>query len=147
MKKLISLLSILMAACLFAGCTTAKSYTYSVETGDSVKVELDTTGGYNITSDVPFVISKDGKDLSQGTFIFSNAYEDYVDEVSEQVGVTLLDSGEKDGMEYIFWSYNDTEFNFAILLDGSDTGIVLGNNISEESARECFDRLGFEVTE
>ncbi len=33
----------------------------------------------------------------------------------------------------------------AILIGNSDTGVLLGNNVSEESARECFNRLKISV--
>ena len=34
-----------------------------------------------------------------------------------------------------------SEYNIALLLDGSRTGVLLGNAVSEASARACFDRL------
>ena len=57
----------------------------------------------------------------------------------------MLDSGKKDGNDYFFWCYNDTEWNYVIKINGSNTGIVLGNNVSEESAKECFNRLTITV--
>ena len=57
----------------------------------------------------------------------------------------MLDSGTKDGIEYIFWSYQDAEYDYAILIEESETGIILGNNVSEDSAKECFERLHFEI--
>ena len=137
------------AVFLFTGCSgigsTTRSYTYSVETGDSVKITLDTSDDYEITSDLPFVISKDGETLSQGTFITASAYQEYVGTIENQEGVQLLDSGTKDGIEYIFWSDQDAEYDYAILIEESETGIILGNNVSEDSAKECFERLHFEI--
>ena len=126
---------------------TYKAYTFEVETGDTVRIELDTTGGYDMSSDVPFEITENGDGLSEGTFIEADAYEQYVDAVNSDASATVLDSGSKDSNEYIFWSYNDSEFDFAILIGGSDTGVLLGNVISEESARECFERLTISVDE
>ena len=39
---------------------TYKAYTFEVETGDTVRIELDTTGGYDMSSDVPFEITENG---------------------------------------------------------------------------------------
>lgn len=58
---------------------------------------------------------------------------------------TILDSGEKDGCEYVMWNYNDSEYDYAILIEDSNTGILLGNDVSEESAKECFQRLTISV--
>ena len=43
------------------GCgkaNTNKAYTYSVATGDSVKIQLDTSDNYDISSDLPFQITR-----------------------------------------------------------------------------------------
>ncbi len=136
------LMSILMLAIL-AGCsaTRSKAFTFSIDNGDMIRVSLDTSDSYDITSDLPFVISCGDETLSQGIFIHSDVYEQYAGLVDSDESAVLLDSGTKDGNAYIFWSYNDSEYNYAILIGGSDTGILLANNVSEESARQCFDRL------
>lgn len=146
-KKLVYMFTILSIMILFVGCgnaKTSKTYTFNVETGDSVKVKLDTSDKYNITSEVPFEISQDGDVKSQGTFIFGEVYEQYKDVVDTDENAELLDSGNKDGNEYVFWSYNDSEYNYAILIEGSSTGLILANDVSEESAKECFNRLTIE---
>lgn len=120
------------------------SYTFLVDTGDNVKITLDTTDDYSMTSDLPFVISKSGETLTQGTFITADTYRSYVDLIESQDNTEMLDSGSKDGIEYIFWSFED-EFDYAILLENSDTGVLLGNNISKESAVECFERMTFSL--
>ncbi|MDE7435166.1 MAG: hypothetical protein K2N01_05035 [Lachnospiraceae bacterium] len=142
--------NLLMCFCLvfaLTGCTTSshKAYTYSVETGDSVEIKLDTSDHYAITSDIPFVISRDGEVLSQGTFIHAEYYAQYEEAARTDEHAQILDSGTKDGSQYVFWSYNDSEYNYVILVEDSDTGIILANNVSEESARECFDRLTFSL--
>lgn len=146
-KRLVYVFAILSMMILFVGCgnaKTSKTYTFNVETGDSVKVKLDTSDKYNITSEVPFEISQDGDIKSQGTFIFGEAYVQYKDVVDTDENAELLDSGNKDGNEYVFWSYNDSEYNYAILIEGSSTGLILANDVSEESAKECFNRLTIE---
>lgn len=128
-----------------AGCAskanTSVSYTYSVETGDKIKITLDTSDKYELTSKLPFSILHDGKTLSQGKFITAKNYSEYADVVNSNKKAKLIDSGSKNGDKYIFWSYNDSEYNYAVLIAGSNTAVLIGNPVSEESAKECFKRV------
>lgn len=150
MKKRISVL--MLALCLiiaFCGCSIKfqKSFTFSVETGDKVCVELDTTGGYDISSDLPFKISKDGSVLSQGTFIEAEWFEYYAEAANTDPDAKVIETNTKDSNQYVFWVYDNSQYNYTILVGDSDTGILLGNDVSEESARECFDRLTISLEE
>lgn len=148
MKKVLALvLSVILAVCIFTACntTSSKVYTFTVDNGDKIKVELNTSNDYDLSSDVPFAILCDGKTLSQGSFVMAESYQQYVSVVNTDENAELIDSGTKDGNEYIFWCYNGSEYNYAILIKGSNTGIVLGNPVSEESAKECFNRLTISV--
>ncbi len=144
MKNKIKVIGIILCTILImTGCTTSKAYTYDVETGDRIKIELNTTEGYDISSDLPFVISKDGETLSQGTFITMEGYQYYSDAVEEDDLVTVLDSGTKNGVEYLFYSYDGKEFNYILKVEDSNTGILLANPNSEEEAETCFNLLTF----
>ena len=82
-KKVFMSLAIIGVMLLtLTGCTKSKSYTFTVETGDKVKVQLNTTDGYDLSSDLPFTISKNGNTLSQGTFITTDGYNQYIDVVN-----------------------------------------------------------------
>lgn len=140
-NKILTVLITVMVMVWFTGCNTSLSYTYKVSTGDNVKIELDTTDGYSITSKVPFEISKDGDVLSNGTFIDSKQYDSYVNVINSDENAKLLDESSNDNIKYVFWNYNDTEYNYVILIQESKTGIVLGNTVSEECAKEVFKRL------
>lgn len=136
------LLCVLLVFCM-AGCNfhSNVAFTYNVDTGDSIKVKLDTSDKYKLSSKLPFTISKDGETLSRGKFITTDGYQQYVGLVDGDEKSTLLDSGEKDGNQYIFWNFDDSEYNYVVLVGGSNTAVIITNNVSEESARECFDRL------
>lgn len=54
---------------MLTGCSTSKSYVYSVQAIDKVKVQLDTSDSCTITSELQFTISKDSGTLRQCTFI------------------------------------------------------------------------------
>lgn len=133
--------------CLLTACSTksSKAYTVTVDNGDKIKVALNTEDNYDLSSEVPFTISRDGKTLSQGSFVLAESYQQYVGVVNTDENAKLIASGTKDGNEYIFWGYNDSEFNYAILIKGSNTGVVIDNPVSEESAKEGFDRMTISV--
>ena len=146
MKKSVGIILVLCMIVCFAGCTSHMAYTYSVETGDSIKVSLDTSDGYSITAEVPFAISVKGEKQTDGTFIYGEMYQQYVEVVNSTEGAEVLDSGTKDGNTYIFWTYNG-EYNYAIQVGNSNTGMILGNVVSEDSARACFERLTISVAD
>lgn len=144
MKKfIVFVVCVVLMSIMSVGCSTnsSKSYTYTVDNGDKIKITLDTSDDYDISSDLPFTISCGEEMLSQGSFILGEAYEQYVSVVETDEKAELLDFGTKDGHEYIFWCYNGSEYNYAILINDSSTGIIIGNLVSEESAQECFNRL------
>lgn len=146
MKKILCSLVLVCALVLtLTGCTTTKSYTFDVETGDSIKVKLNTSDGYDISSNLPFTISKDGETLSQGTFITMAGYNQYINTVNSDANSKVLDSGSKNGVTYTFYSYNNSEYNYIIKVDGSNTGILLGNPNSQVEAETIFNLLTFSV--
>ncbi len=127
-------------------CKYAKQSRNHVKSnGDRIEVKLDATDGYDVTFDNPFEVSCDDETLAVGMFVYEDGYEHYVDAVEEDEDAELLDSGSKDGNEYIFWSYMDEEYNYAIMVDDSDTGVLLTSTVSEEAAKECFERLEISV--
>lgn len=150
-KKLNIIFSLIVVVMLFVtGCGNSKttvSYTYKVETGDNITISLTTNDGYELTSDIPFVISKDKKELSQGIFISAEYFTTYVDSVKNNEKAEIIDEGTKSDCSYVMWNYNDSEFNYVVMINGTNTGMLIANNISEESAKECFDRLEIKVKE
>ena len=145
---------LLILSCIFilslCGCASATAkktvaYTYSVETGDNIVVKLDASGNYNLSSEIPFEISHNGEVISNGIFIYSDYYSQYIELVKSDSNAIIIDSRENDSCEYVMWNYNNEKFNYVMKIKGTDTGLLLGNNVSEESARECFKRLTITV--
>ena len=149
MKFISYVLSLMLVISVLTGCNdnSTKAYTFSVDNGDSIKVSLNTMDNYDISSELPFTITWNGELQSQGTFILGDAFAQYKNVVENDENAEMLDAGEKDGNEYIFWCYNGSEYNYAILIAETNTGVVLGNVISEESAKECFARLTISVSD
>lgn len=130
---------------LFTKLNSKLSYTYEVNTGDKVVLTLNTSNGYSMTSDMPFSITKDEGIISRGTFIESAAYEVYESSMGLIDGIVSSDKGEKNGISYLYFNYNNTEFDYIIKINDSNTGVLLSNSISEESAKEIFDKLSFDI--
>lgn len=142
MKKVLYSLAFVVATLLtVTGCSTSKSFTWDVETGDKIKIAIDTTGGYDITSELPFTISKDDETLSQGIFITIDGYNQYMNAVKTDSTANIIDNGTKKGITFTFYSVNNSEFNYLIKINGSNTGILLGNPNSQSEAEEIFNKL------
>lgn len=141
----VSFLGMLFCLALsLSGCSISKSYTYLYPgTGKTVKVALDTSDGYNITSDVPFEISCNGSILCKGIPIGKETFEHWLS-MTESPDVIILDAGMQDENEYIFWTDSaNTSFNYAVIIGDSATGIALdiADTVSENQAKECIERL------
>lgn len=142
MKKIILMMvGILSVLIITTGCEMKKGYTFNVDTGDTIDIKINTKDNYSISSELPFKIIKEKQVLSQGMFITLDSYEQYLDIVKNDSRAKVIKQDIKDGLEYTFYSYNDTEYNYVIKVSSSKTGILLGNNISQSSAEDCFDRL------
>ena len=147
MKKIFCVLLVFVSVILVTatGCSTSITLTWDVETGDSIKIKLDTTDGYDMTSELPFSISKDGESLSQGTFITIDGYNQYMNAVETDPTANVIETDTRNGITYTFYSVNNSEFNYIIKIDGSNTGILLGNPNSKAEAEEIFNRLTISV--
>lgn len=140
-KTAVCLLSVIMVLTVLTGCETYMAFTFSIDNGDSIKVSLDTSDKYKISSDIPFEISQDGRVLTQGSFIRGEAYEQLIATIEADEHSKIYDSGVKGGNKYTYWISGDLEYCYVILVENSNTGIVLINNISPDSAMEVFNRL------
>ncbi len=149
MRKRISLL-LATVACIgiLVACSTSanKSYTYSVETGDNIKVEVDLKGGYDITKEIPCDITKDGERIFSCMFAYGEYYDVYRDGAEEAETATILDEGEtKDGNQYFFYRVSDedgTEHDFIMKVKDSETVFILASlDIDEDVAVEAFNSI------
>ena len=144
-KKITKLFLLLIITFFISGCKSYRSFTYKVETGDRIRVELDTSNGYEIDGDLPFTIKKDGEKLCQGTFINLDDYDKYINTVNDKNINEIITSGNKNGMTYLFYNHNDEEWNYIIKINDSKTAVLIGNVISQKSAEQCFDKLSMNV--
>ena len=149
MKKIIKIVLVSFLLILFSGCTTSKSYTFNVSTGDKVKISVITNDGYDMTSSTPFKVKKDDKTISTGTFAKKEAYDYYKNAVDNDSSSKLIDSGTKGNISYFFYEHDGStkEYNYIIQIENSDTVVILGNTESEESAKNVFENLEISLEE
>lgn len=80
MKKVVKLCALMLMAAMVStldACSTSsrKSYTFDVETGDKIKVELDSLSGLSLSQkDGRFTVSEDDEKLLEGMFIHEDGY-------------------------------------------------------------------------
>lgn len=143
MKRFYALL--LCAAMLLVGCSTTKSFTFKVDTGDQLQIELDTTDGYNITSSVPFEISKNDTLIFNGAFGTIDDYEDYYSTAVTEPGVDIFASGSlQKGGQYFAYTYSHdglTEVDYFVCIN--NTAVFLASTSPKEVAVETFSRILF----
>ncbi len=150
MKKLNKMLLALMLVTVvfMTGCknvTSTMSYSFTVDTGDQIKVTIKTNNGYMITSNVPFDIKKNSDPIGDGTFIYPEYYDEYIKVAKSDSNSTIIDEGTKKNYSYFMWNYDDIRYNCVIKIKDSNTAVFIRNNISEESAKEVLNRLDFEL--
>ena len=146
MKKLKIVVMMMFVTLLMTGCgSNDTSIVFDVETGDKIKVTLDESDNYQLIDDIPFVVSQDDEELSKGTFMNENGYNQYKELVENNEDVNILDEESNSNIEYIFFEYESytSEYNYIIMIKDSNTGIVLKNTVSQDSAEEVFSRLSF----
>ncbi len=151
MKRIFSciLLCVVLCICL-NGCTihSSKAYTFNVDTGDTIKINMNTSEQYDLSSSLPIQFSQNGSTISQGTFAQEESYDYYKSIVDSDDSVELLDEGSKNGVTYFFYKvsgYSGMEYDYVMKINNSKTSFIIGNTISQESAEEVFSRLTFSV--
>lgn len=162
MRKFIKIISIFLTMCsilcVLSACNsnalkTSLSYTYTVETGDNVKIKLDTSDGYSIEKDLPFKIIKNDTVISEGTFITIDGYNQYknIVESGSDKSVTIIESEtNSNGITYIFYKVDSSagiEYDYIVKINNSNTGLVIGSLISEADAKDVFNHLTISISD
>ena len=115
---------LLIALFLLAGCTSSRSYTFAVDTGDKIEIGMNTTGGYSLTSKLPIEFSKDDEVLSQGTFGIAEVYNTYSQNVEKDSSVNVIEEKENSSIKYLFYEFDEREYNYIIKINNSDTCFI-----------------------
>ena len=152
MKRLLSIAGVLMCIVfLLAGCGTysSKGITYSIGSEGNISVNIDSSDKYDIKNDSneksTFNVYKGDEKLSTGLFVGTETYEKYCGYVKSDSKSKIIKTSENNDIEYLFYTYDNSEFNYIIKIKNSSVGIILGNNHSQDEAEEVFKRLSFKV--
>lgn len=139
------LMSVFICAC---SVNTNMSFTFNVETGDSVKVKLDTSNGLLLTQDDgQFTVMKDEENILLGMFITEDTYNQYMS-LEDSAQMTVIEKDTVENKKYMFYECegeSGTEYDFVVWIDGSNTGVLMGSTVGESDAREAFSSLSFSI--
>lgn len=135
--------------CILCGCSTSStmSLTFAVETGDNIKVTLDTSKGLRLSqADGGYAVAEEGETVLQAFFVEQAVYEQYMDAVMTQEGVTVRRQESENGITFLAYSFDGAagmENNFIIWIDGTATGMVAASLADSETADRAFQSLSF----
>lgn len=145
-KGILLTVLVLICAVMVSACSTSssKSLTFDVETGDKIKITIDTKEGYDLTMEVPFAVTKDGETVLNGSFAQIEAYDTYRQIIEGDANATLIDESSKDGNDYFCYTYEGaagTECDYLMKVGGSDTVIIMGSLAGEDEVRSAFEAM------
>ncbi len=149
MKKITLLSRAVIVVCIIlitlVACKSSFAYTFSVETGDKIKIKLDTSDDWSIKQkDGSFSIYNNEETILQGVFGTEQNYTDLKKAVSTDEKAKLIEESEKDGNTYFFYSYDGTtgeENNILLMVKDASTCVILGSTSSQAEVEEAFKRL------
>ncbi len=151
MKKFIKLLSLILFIGLLTGCGPKEEYTFTIATGDTVTIGIDTSTGYSMTSTVPFKINRANLTVLTGNFIYMNEYNERVDSLDPDAEtIKVIDSKKKkDNITYTLYLSQidgyESDYIYLIKINDSNTGLILTSmpNANKDDVDKAFNSLSF----
>ena len=143
-----ALLSLAVGTSLIAGCTfsTSMTYTFTVETGDSVEIEMDTTTGYALDADQ--VLYKGNDKIGALVFMPSEQFQKQLDISPTHTDITDYKKVEYHGHEGVYYetaSQGKTQYcYFMTIADDAGCGLGLYTLTSEQDASNVLNALEFQ---
>lgn len=143
MKRIITIVAVSILAILaLSGCTTHKSqsYTFKIDNGESIKVELDTSKGHSLTQkDGTFTVLKGDENMLSGMFT-EWTLKEVVQTYGDPSDVVRSSDSE------IVWKNGD-EYD-RVLKISDKTNVILGSQAKEpEDIEEIYGLLTFTVVD
>lgn len=146
MKKVICIVAVILCfGVCFTACktTSSASLTFNIETGDSIKVTLDTSDGLKLSQkDGHFMVEDENSTVLIGIFLTEDMYDSY-----EAAVLSTAEIIEQDDGFYFYQTTNEEgniETDFLYDIPGSDTAVIIGSLEEQDVAKAAFDRLTFE---
>ena len=146
-------LTALVLCALFAlvvyNITTVATVTFRFRTGDTIKVKLNTLGGYTLGTEYPFTVSKDGEVLLKVFFDYAamyNAYRTRMDGDCEELEF-LMESRRGNVFYFSYLTENAAgeEYNCIMTLPRSSTCIIMTGTAPHEIMQDVVDHLSFQL--
>ena len=148
MKKFVIVCLTICVMFTMVGCSahSSMSLTFNVETGDCIKVKLDTTGGWKLTSEdgIFFINDASKETILMGMFIDKEYYDMYTANLAVASGVTMVEEDESNGFDYTLWEITGSdvvELDYVGWLANSNSGVIFASMESREVAKEAFERV------
>lgn len=143
-KRLAGLICMVMVAASLVGCEahTSKSYTFNVDTGDRVKIELDTSDGYDLKQENSnFYVEKDDTTCVTGTFATAETWEYYSDIAYQDEEAEVLEHTD----DKLIWTTESGEYDMVYMLNDK-TGVVTMCELSDEFSESDADAVLAKLT-
>lgn len=145
-----------------AGCgnkSKPMSIILNVDTGDTIRVTLDTQEGHSVdvstvsvgTDEITVleISDSDGGMPLRGTFVSQNKYSEYYNTAYTDTRSTVLDTGERSGVSYTLYTFDmdgKPYTEYIGWVKGSNVGIVLESKmLGREDTENLIGMLSFEV--
>lgn len=147
MKFFKSLLVVILifTTVIITACESYAILEFNIDKKDKILVKLDTSSGYSFsTEESGFLVMKNSEIITTATFITSSSYNNNIAR-AESSGQLLQENSDK---KLKFYKINDNGVKYIYYIetiDSSTTGIILSNNISQESATDVLNHLQFSL--
>ena len=154
MKRIIKLLSLILMVGLLTGCGKTEKFTFTVITGDTVTINMDTSTGYTMTSQVPFKINRSNTTVLTGNFIYMNEYNERINSLDPDAETTkvLETDKHKDNITYTLYLSQidgyESDYIYLIKINDSNTGLILTSmaNANRDDVEKAFETLSISST-
>ena len=146
-KKFGCLILCALAFSGLAGCDlqTSRALVFDVETGEKVKVKLDTTDHHSLShEDNVFIVKKDDKVMLQGVFLSQELFDSRLSNIAASKEVTIIENKLNEDHGYLYYkvtSDNQTEYDRIFMIQDAKTGILMGSFQSQKEAEAAFDKV------
>lgn len=151
-KRFIKLLLLcIFSLALLTACNTSKSYTFQTDSGEKIKVTLDTTDGYDlIQKDGTVTVQKDKEDILMGMLLKPEGYEEYVTAIHSSDGINIIEAEPEDSPLFYLYQFEGEagmETTFLFNIEGAKTSALFVSLFSMDQAKAAYERLTFELIE
>lgn len=147
-KRYLTVLLCLVSLVCLSACHTSMSYTFQIDNGEKLVVNLDTTDGYKLSQeDGTFTIEKDGKEIFYGRFLKPEGFALYQEELSKQENAKLIKLEPSDSPTtcvYTFDGKAGPEVDYVLKVNGGETVVYMYTLLSLEEADKVMNLLTFE---